>query len=129
MVTIFYDSLCPVCNAEIAFLRNRDKRGQVTFIDITESSFDPSRYGRSLDDFIGSIHGIDEDGDLISGMAVFRSTYRAVGIGWLMSWTGWPVVKPLADFGYHAFAKIRPKISRFKGTACESDRCQVKASS
>jgi len=40
-------------------------------------------------------------------MSVFRATYKAVGLGWLLAPTGWPVLKPLFDLIYRLFAKYR----------------------
>jgi len=127
MVTIFYDSLCLVCNAEISFLRKVDKSGQISFIDITQPDFKPETYGKTLDDFIGSIHGIDSEGHLVNGMEVFRMTYAAAGLAWLLNWTAWPLIKPLADIGYQSFARVRPFFSRFKGeqAACPDNRCRI----
>ena len=125
MTQIFYDSLCYICSTEIAFLRRVDKESRVKFTDISDPDFHAERYGKSIDDFIGSIHGIDRNGRMIEGMEVFREVYTAVGLGWIMNWTGWPLIRPATDLGYRLFARIRPRLSRFKGQkpVCEENRC------
>ncbi len=45
-------------------------------------------------------------------MSVFRATYKAVGLGWLLAPTGWPVLKPLFDGLYRLFAKYRAPLAR-----------------
>lgn len=116
--SIFYDSLCPVCNFEVKLLRRKDKRDQIDFIDIADPSFDPSKYQRSIDDFIGSIHGFTREGRMVKGLDVFVEIYDILGWGWVYRWTRWPVLKPIADLGYLIFAKIRPKFSKFR-PSCE----------
>lgn len=34
---------------------------------------------------MAEIHGVYPDGQLIKGIGVFRETYKAVGLGWLMA--------------------------------------------
>lgn len=124
---IFYDSLCPVCDFEIKLLKKKDKRGVIDFIDITNENFNPELYGKSIEDFIGSIHGLDKKGSLINGIDVFVEIYQALGMGWVYSWTRLPVVRPIIDFAYKIFAIIRPKLSGFQ-PACaineKSKRCR-----
>ncbi|NRA65871.1 MAG: DUF393 domain-containing protein [Pseudobacteriovorax sp.] len=122
MVTIFYDSLCPVCLTEVKFLKQFNQDGSVAFVDITEAGFAPGAYDRNIEDFIGTIHGITEEGELITGMPVFRSVYRALGLGWMMNWTGWPGLKPVVDRAYKLFCRIRPKLSKFENCG---DRCRI----
>jgi predicted DCC family thiol-disulfide oxidoreductase YuxK len=116
--SIFYDSLCPVCDLEIRLLRRKDKKNQIDFIDIAAPDFDPSRYQRTIDDFIGTIHGYTRDNRMVTGLDVFVEIYDILGWGWIYRWTRWPIVKPIADLGYIVFAKIRPKFSKFR-PSCE----------
>ena len=68
------------------------------------------------------IHGVLPDGTVVTRMEVFRRAYRAVGWGWLLAPTGWPVLKPIFDWGYEQFAKRRKKIARlFCGAQCDPD--------
>jgi len=47
------------------------------------------------------------DGSLVKGMEVFRRAYDAVGLGWLLAPTNWPVLRSISDAGYAWFARIR----------------------
>ena len=113
MVTIFYDGLCPVCKTEIGLLRRTAQSHRVQFKDITAANFAPSAYGRNMADFVGSIHGLDSEGRVISGLEVFRVVYRELGLGWLVSWTNWPVFSPVAEAAYRWFCRVRPRFSKF----------------
>jgi predicted DCC family thiol-disulfide oxidoreductase YuxK len=92
-------------------------------VDIADPSFDPSVYGRSLEQLMGTIHGVGPDGVLVSGVEVFRRAYAAVGLGWLLAPTGWPVLRPLFDLAYRAFARVRPMLSR-RAPSCDDGRCR-----
>jgi predicted DCC family thiol-disulfide oxidoreductase YuxK len=125
--TIFYDRLCPVCNFEVNMLRKKDRNNAISFVDITQADFIPEKYGKQLQDFIGSIHGINRQGELIKGVDVFVEIYQAIGLGWVYSWTRWPIICPIVDFAYLIFAKIRPSFSNFKPACSIEDgpkRCR-----
>ncbi len=81
---ILIDGACPLCRSEAKLLHRLDRgRGRLKITDISESTFDASDYGITLADAMGTIHGVRQDGNLVSGMEVFREAYRAVGLGWL----------------------------------------------
>ncbi|MGB0715186.1 MAG: thiol-disulfide oxidoreductase DCC family protein [Phycisphaerae bacterium] len=120
---IFIDYACPLCKHEAEFLRKLDKgRGKLVFEDISSPDFDASQYGTSYDEMMGSIHGLKSDGKLINGVEVFRCAYGAVGWGWLLAWTDWPVLRSVANLGYRLFARIR---LRLPGRHCDSGICRV----
>ncbi|MCH2176484.1 MAG: DUF393 domain-containing protein [Lentisphaeria bacterium] len=122
--TIFYDSLCPICLKEISFLQRKDIEKKVDYIDITDPEFKPEKYGFTIEDCIGQICGIRTSGKRIMGLEVFRMVYSEIGYGYLMNWTGWPIMRFFADIGYRIFAKIRPKFSKFS-PSCENGRCKI----
>lgn len=125
-IKLLYDGKCPVCSREIAMLRRLDRgRGVIAFEDIAEPGYSPERYGLSMPDVIGSMHAVRAEGTIVRGMAVFREAYAAVGLGWLVAPTGWPLLRPVCDLMYRAFARIRPRLSSFDSTKCATDRCAV----
>ena len=125
MIKVFYDSLCPLCDAEVKMLRKLDSESRVIFIDITSSSFSPGLYNRTIEDFIGTMHGLDRRGRMLTGLAVFRMVYSELGVGWMYRWTGWPLIGMIADAGYKVFAYWRPYLSSFRPQEC-GNRCKVK---
>ena len=126
-VTVFIDGLCPLCRHEAKLLSRLDKdRGRLALIDIAAPGFDAGAYGRTQDEFMGSIHALGADGSMVTGMEVFRRAYAAVGWGWLWAPTGWPGLRWVCDRLYRVFARVRPYLRRGGASAaCESDRCRV----
>ncbi len=105
---LFYDGDCGLCSREIKLLRRLDRgRGQLAFVDITDPDFDPDAVGQSVETLMARMHGRGPDGTWVVGMEVFRRAYRAVGLGWLLAPTGWPLLRPLFDAGYRWFARNR----------------------
>lgn len=113
--TLFYDGACPLCEAEMTFLRARNQAGLLRFVDINSSQYDATRLGLSCEAALASMYGQEEGGMLINGVAVFGEAYRRANLpvltwiftrSWLM-----PILKPCYSF----FAKHRHGISNYFG--------------
>ena len=128
-VTVLFDSLCPVCSSEVRLLKRFDGNDNLKMVDIAAKDFDPSRYGLSVEECVGSMRGIDASGKALDGMDTIRAMYSAVGLGWLMTWTRMPIIRRVCDWGSLLFAKIRPRISSFDPSQCDTDRCRLKRDS
>jgi predicted DCC family thiol-disulfide oxidoreductase YuxK len=127
IITLLYDGLCPLCSREVRLLRRLDRgRGRIGFEDITLASFAPELRGLTMEQVIGSMHAVRADGSIVRGMQVFREAYAAVKspLGWLLAPTGWPVLRPVFDSLYRAFARLRRRCSPFK-PECEDGRCDL----
>ncbi|MHC4949249.1 MAG: thiol-disulfide oxidoreductase DCC family protein [Planctomycetota bacterium] len=110
--TILIDGDCPLCRREAALLARLDRgRGGLRLVDIAAPGFDPGPLGRTRDDLMGEIHGLDADGRLVTGMEVFRGAYAAVGAGWLLAPTAWWPLRPLLDAAYRWFARHRLRLT------------------
>jgi len=106
-------------------LRRLDRgRGRIDFDDITRDGFDPGAYGSSAEELMGRIHGLLPDGTLIEGVEVFRRAYAAVGLGFLLAPTRWPILGPLADAAYRVFARNRLRWTG-RSEACATGACEV----
>jgi predicted DCC family thiol-disulfide oxidoreductase YuxK len=124
--TLFYDGLCPLCTKEVAWLKRWNRHSRLGLQDIHATDFDPHAYGKTHGELMAEIHGVDAEGHVIKGMAAFRATYRAVGLGWLLAPTGWPVLKPLFDHIYVLFAKHRIRLGVYLGgSPCRDGQCKV----
>lgn len=128
--TVLIDGGCPLCRREAAFLRRLDGgRGRLGLVDIAAPGFDAARYRTTMDELMGTIHGVTPDGSLVRGVEVFRRAYGAVGWGWLAAPTGWPVLRPIVDRLYVVFARWRLAHARRRaargGPVCDGDRCRV----
>ena len=125
-MTVLIDGECPLCRREAAFLRKLDRqRGRLALIDITDPSFEPEAYGRSMDELMGHIHGQTGDGRLVTGVEVFRRAYAAVGLGWVLAPTAWPGLRRLSDAAYTLFARYRLRLTGRRGDAACTDRCSA----
>jgi predicted DCC family thiol-disulfide oxidoreductase YuxK len=123
--TVLIDGLCPLCSREASMLARLDSENKLRLVDIAAPDFDPSRYGRSLEDLMGSIHGVNPDGSIVTGVEVFRKAYAVVGLGWLLAPTRWPVLRQVADAFYRLFARIRPRLRPRRAYGCDSGRCST----
>jgi predicted DCC family thiol-disulfide oxidoreductase YuxK len=125
-IRVLIDGACPLCRAEAALLRRLDAdRGRLVLEDIAGPGFEPAGVGRSLDELMGTIHGVLPDGTMVTGMAVFRRAYGAVGLGWLLAPTAWPGLRPLFDRAYRWFARNRLRLTGRRDGACDGDRCRA----
>ncbi|MFO0785075.1 MAG: DUF393 domain-containing protein [Phycisphaerales bacterium] len=141
--TILIDGKCSLCRREARFMNRLDAgRGVLGIVDITAPDFEPSRFGSTMDALMGQIHGVESDGRVLTGLAVFRRAYgelaaaggvRARLMSALVGLTAWPLLRPLSDAAYRAFARHRLRISALAGKVlgdeppvCEGDRCRTR---
>jgi predicted DCC family thiol-disulfide oxidoreductase YuxK len=109
-LTVWYDGGCPLCLREISVMRRLDRRGAISFIDVTsENSFCPI----SPAELLARFHA-QENGLMLSGAAAFAAMWRAI-----------PVLRPLGlaarnrlvlaglERIYIVFLKHRPRLQRF----------------
>lgn len=110
--TLLYDGDCPLCSREVAMLRRRDRgRGALALVDIAAPGFDAARYGTDHATLMARIHGVLPDGSLVEGVEVFRRAYAAVGLGWLVAPTRWPLLRQGFDAAYRWFARNRLRLT------------------
>ena len=124
-IRVLFDGACPLCSREIRMLERLDRgRGCVEFEDIAQPGFDPAVYGLDSERVMARIHGVLPDGSVIEGLEVFRRVYAAVGLGWLLAPTRWPLLRGISEAGYRIFAQNR---MRWTGRAadCDGGRCRV----
>ena len=111
-LTLFYDAACPVCSLEMDHLRERDLAGRLIFVDIGAPGFDATAYGATLQAMNAEIHAKRPDGSMLKGVEVLRLAYDAVGLGWVLRASAWPLLRPAFDVAYRGFARHRIAISR-----------------
>jgi len=111
-LTLYYESACPLCNAEMANLRLRDTKGLLRFIDVSAPGFDACPPGTALDDLLALIHGQTADGRVLKGVEVFRLAYSAVGIPQVAALTRLPGIAPLSERVYALIARNRHRLPR-----------------
>lgn len=122
-IRVLFDGECPLCKREITLLERLDRgRGCIGFEDISKAGFDPTAYGLDAEQVMARIHAVLPDGSLVEGLEVFRRAYAAVGLGWLLAPTRWPLLRDVAEAGYRIFARNRLRWTG-RANACESGHC------
>jgi predicted DCC family thiol-disulfide oxidoreductase YuxK len=122
---ILVDGECPLCRREAQVLRLLDRgRGRLAIVDISAPGFDSSKYGRTMGELMGQIHGVTPRGRVVVGMEVFRQAYDAVGLGLLLWPTRWPILRQLSDTAYRWFSRNRLWLTG-RATRCDSGRCRI----
>ncbi|KAL9191361.1 hypothetical protein ACHAXT_001067 [Thalassiosira profunda] len=119
-LNILYDSKCGVCRLEMDWLASRDARlsfptRKLKLTDIEGEDFDPSdpaNGGVTYERGMAAIHAVTRDGRVIEGVPVFERAYGLVGLGWLVKFTEWGMMKPVVRWGYEVFARYRTIVTR-----------------
>ena len=126
-IRVLFDGGCPLCAREIRFIERLDGgRGRIDFEDISTPSFDPAAYGLDAVQVMARMHGVLPDGSVVEGLEVFRRAYAAVGLGWLLAPTRWPLLREISEAGYRIFAKNRLRWTG-RDADCETDCRQLPA--
>lgn len=124
-LTIFYDSQCPLCLAEMQQLYAYDKTGQLRFVNLNDEDF-TQRYpyiDRAHANRI--LHGQLASGEIIHGLDVTYRAWSLVGKHKWLAITRWPVIRYLADGIYLLFARHRYRISYLLTGKPRCDTCML----
>lgn len=110
-LTLFYDSYCPLCAAEMDQLRRFDEQGRLRFEDIHADDFS-ARYP-TVDPVAADrvLHAQYDDGQMIYGLDVTHQAWALVGRHRWLAVLRWPIIRWFADLGYRFFARYRYGIS------------------
>jgi len=120
---VFYDGACPLCNAEMKLLRRWDRAQRLNLIDIAAPGYDDQAWPVSIAQMNALLHVRLPDGTWQTGMAATRHIYRVVGRGWMLAFTGWPLLSRVFDRAYAWFAHHRMPISARVGKYFGTPRC------
>jgi predicted DCC family thiol-disulfide oxidoreductase YuxK len=114
-LTIYYDGECPLCLAEIHFLKHRNSLGLLEFVDVSATQYDESAHQLSCKLALATMQGRLRDGTQLEGIPVFAEAYKRANLpklAWLFS-RSW--LKPFLNASYYVFAKYRHSISKTIG--------------
>ncbi|WP_137933401.1 DCC1-like thiol-disulfide oxidoreductase family protein [Mesorhizobium comanense] len=111
MLTVWYNTRCPVCDAGIARQKRRlieaVRAGRIAFRDINLEPAALARFGATLEDIRRRLHATDADGRLLVGADVAVAVWAATpGEGWLATLFGNRLILPLTRFAYDRFADL-----------------------
>lgn len=109
-VTVWHDGACPLCRREIAWMRRLDRRGRITFVDVSEPD---ATCPIDRAELLARFHA-NEDGIILSGAAAFAAMWRAIPLLRPLGFAaGNPVALRILDRGYSAFLRFRPRLRRY----------------
>ncbi|ESY78245.1 thiol-disulfide oxidoreductase [Mesorhizobium sp. LNHC221B00] len=120
MLTVWYNTRCPVCDAGIVRQKRRlieaVKAGRIEFRDINLEPAALSGFGASLEDIRRRLHATDADGRLLVGADVAIAVWQVTpGEGWLAGLFGNRLILPLTRFAYDRFAGLLYAWNRHNG--------------
>ncbi|KAI8612017.1 hypothetical protein BC830DRAFT_607581 [Chytriomyces sp. MP71] len=118
-VQVWWDSGCPLCRREIAFLRRLDTRARIRFHDLRDPSVAAS-CPRDPSHMLAAFHAQElrpKEGPLVHGAAAFALMWRQVDftpLRWLGEAMGRSErVLKVAEWGYGVFLRrVRPGMQR-----------------
>lgn len=121
--TVFFDGDCPLCQREIRWIRKRNSRGTLEFVDISHAEFDAAKWGKGYRALMNQIHGLTSDGRWVIGIEVFRQIYSRIGFRWLVAASRLPLFNQGLSLAYRVFASQRLRLTR----RCDAGGCKLPA--
>ena len=109
-LTLYYESACPLCNAEITNLKSRDTAELLRFTDICAPGFVPPLDNITQQDLLGTMHAQRADGVIVKGVEALGLAYSATGSSRFGALIRWPVIGAIAARAYQLLARIRHRI-------------------
>ena len=111
-LTFLYDGECPFCLRETNFLKKKDNKNSILFIDISKKGFNPIRFQNiTYMDAMSNLHGILNNGRIIRGLDVLAYSYELIGLGWIYYPIKIPYLSNLLIFLYKYWAQNRLAIT------------------
>ena len=110
-LTFLYDGGCPLCLRETNFLKKKDTKKLINFVDISNNYFPENFKNISYKQAMDNLHGILGSGEIIFGVDVLAYSYELVGLGWIYFPTKLPILSNFIRFLYKYWAKYRLKLT------------------
>ena len=110
-LTMFYDSYCPLCAAEVEQLQSLDQQDRLQFVDIHGERFNSDWPHIDADAANRVLHAQREDGSMLYGLDVSAEVWSMVGRHRWLKLLRLPVIRWFADIAYRLFARYRYTIS------------------
>ncbi|GAA5317292.1 MAG: DUF393 domain-containing protein [Candidatus Pelagadaptatus aseana] len=126
-LTIFYDSTCPLCVAEMDKLRGLDSHHRIALVSLQDESV-AQRYPQlDVVKAMSVLQGLLASGRYIEGLDVTHRAWTLVGRGYLTAPLRWPGIRWLADRAYLWFARNRYRVSALLTgkSNCDNGQCSV----
>ena len=112
-LTIYYDGRCPLCLAEIHFLKHHNQRGLLAFVSLQE--IDASCDDINCELAYKTIHARLGNNEIITGPEVFYEAYKRTDLKLLNYLFSLRIIRFIYAKFYVLFAKYRHQISKLIG--------------
>jgi len=116
LINLLYDGDCPSCMKQVEFLTKRmdenpEYAGLVRLTNLASPEYDAESCGGiSFADGMRHIHAVTKNGEIVTGMDVFRRVYSVVGMEWVYTLTTLPIVGSAFDWLYDVWAEHRLRL-------------------
>ena len=126
-LTIFYDSACPLCANEMAQLKKNDRLNKIHLEDLNSEDLLTRYPDIDIEKANTILHGLTADGKMLLGLDVTAMAWGLTGKHCWVKLLRLPLIKPVADKAYLAFAKNRYRISYLLTgqKRCTADSCSI----
>ncbi|MFT0634756.1 thiol-disulfide oxidoreductase DCC family protein [Pseudomonas sihuiensis] len=131
-LTLYFDGDCPLCAREIRLLSRHASPQRLLLVDISAADFDPLPLGLSLTAMQNRLHARWADGTWLLGLDASLWSWEAAGLGAWVAPLRWRPLRPLLEWGYRLFCRLRPHLARLphpdgaarcrKGDSCSTQR-------
>lgn len=112
-LTIYYDGSCPLCLAEIHFLKHQNQKGLLEFVSLQELDADID--GVNCELAFKTIHAQLGEREIIVGPDVFYEAYKRTNLKFINLLFSFSVSRFIYGKFYFIFAKYRHQISKLIG--------------
>jgi predicted DCC family thiol-disulfide oxidoreductase YuxK len=112
-LTIYYDGSCPLCLAEIHFLKHHNQKGLLEFVSLQELNADVDYVNCEL--AFKTIHARLGEREIIVGPDVFYEAYKRTNLRFINFVFSFSVARFMYGKFYVLFAKYRHQISKVIG--------------
>lgn len=106
-LTLFYDSCCPLCVAEMERLQALDHDNNLSFEPIDAPDFSVRFPQIDVEAADRILHAQYSDGRMLYGLDVTHQAWSLVGRHRWLKILRWPIVRWFADLAYLIFARHR----------------------
>ncbi|GAB5342930.1 thiol-disulfide oxidoreductase DCC family protein [Pseudomonas fluorescens] len=131
-LTLYFDGDCPLCAREIKLLQGHASDTRLLFVDISSVAFDAEALGFTFAQMQSVLHARFADGRWLTGLDASLWSWRAAGLGVWAAPLTWRALRPLFEFGYRLFCRLRPHLAWLPhpegGRRCVDNRCALPTS-
>jgi len=127
-LTFLFDGGCPLCLRETNFLKKKDTKKVINFVDINNKYIPENFKNISYKQAMANLHGILGSGEIIFGVDVLAYSYELVGLGWIYFPTKLPILSNFIRVLYKYWAKYRLELTGRENLEkiCES-KCNIQS--